>query len=141
MGAERQRGRAAPVHFSGGQTGARRDAGVQAPGVAAICACVDTLTTVSCRLSPSRSCQLMVWPIDSPISAAPIGLTTEKRCRLGSASPGHTSSIVRVLRSEEHTSELQSLMRISYAVFCLQKKNNHNTHKKHLTPYIQQIIK
>src|SRR3546814_1316484 len=30
-------------------------------------------------------------------------------------------------RSEEHTSELQSLMRISYAVFCLKKKkNNHN---------------
>src|SRR3546814_5430470 len=28
-------------------------------------------------------------------------------------------------RSEEHTSELQSLMRISYAVFCLQKKNNY----------------
>src|SRR3546814_4282015 len=28
-------------------------------------------------------------------------------------------------RSEEHTSELQSLMRISYAVFCLKKKNNH----------------
>src|SRR3546814_4473521 len=31
-------------------------------------------------------------------------------------------------RSEEHTSELQSLMRISYAVFCLKKKNQHNTH-------------
>src|SRR3546814_1047379 len=31
-------------------------------------------------------------------------------------------------RSEEHTSELQSLMRISYAVFCLKKKNS-NTHK------------
>src|SRR3546814_4187537 len=30
---------------------------------------------------------------------------------------------VRFLRSEEHTSELQSLMRISYAVFCLKKKN------------------
>src|SRR3546814_2654789 len=30
-------------------------------------------------------------------------------------------------RSEEHTSELQSLMRISYAVFCLKKKNNHTT--------------
>src|SRR3546814_2592767 len=29
-------------------------------------------------------------------------------------------------RSEEHTSELQSLMRISYAVFCLKKKNNSN---------------
>src|SRR3546814_4157303 len=44
------------------------------------------------------------------------------------------------LRSEEHTSELQSLMRISYAVFCLKKKNNstkptsnqqyNHTHKK-----------
>src|SRR3546814_1936315 len=30
-------------------------------------------------------------------------------------------------RSEEHTSELQSLMRISYAVFCLKKKNETNT--------------
>src|SRR3546814_5140798 len=30
---------------------------------------------------------------------------------------------MQVLRSEEHTSELQSLMRISYAVFCLKKKN------------------
>src|SRR3546814_1308628 len=30
-------------------------------------------------------------------------------------------------RSEEHTSELQSLMRISYAVFCLKKKKNHTT--------------
>src|SRR3546814_10828284 len=29
-------------------------------------------------------------------------------------------------RSEEHTSELQSLMRISYAVFCLKKKKTHN---------------
>src|SRR3546814_10220767 len=35
----------------------------------------------------------------------------------------------RLTRSEEHTSELQSLMRISYAVFCLKKKNNTtNTH-------------
>src|SRR3546814_1914416 len=32
-------------------------------------------------------------------------------------------------RSEEHTSELQSLMRISYAVFCLKKKKNTNTHR------------
>src|SRR3546814_7543031 len=32
-------------------------------------------------------------------------------------------------RSEEHTSELQSLMRISYAVFCLKKKKHKNTNK------------
>src|SRR3546814_1642324 len=35
-------------------------------------------------------------------------------------------------RSEEHTSELQSLMRISYAVFCLKKKTNTD---KHMTTY------
>src|SRR3546814_2443706 len=34
-----------------------------------------------------------------------------------------SSNICRYERSEEHTSELQSLMRISYAVFCLKKKN------------------
>src|SRR3546814_9568499 len=33
-------------------------------------------------------------------------------------------------RSEEHTSELQSLMRISYAVFCLKKKNTETTYKQ-----------
>src|SRR3546814_4133763 len=32
--------------------------------------------------------------------------------------------VLTVFRSEEHTSELQSLMRISYAVFCLKKKKN-----------------
>src|SRR3546814_9108861 len=37
---------------------------------------------------------------------------------------------MRVARSEEHTSELQSLMRISYAVFCLKKKTNNNTRRK-----------
>src|SRR3546814_9949082 len=35
-----------------------------------------------------------------------------------------TSASTSAIRSEEHTSELQSLMRISYAVFCLKKKNN-----------------
>src|SRR3546814_8172870 len=34
-------------------------------------------------------------------------------------------------RSEEHTSELQSLMRISYAVFCLKKKKTHNKHQQY----------
>src|SRR3546814_2269419 len=36
-------------------------------------------------------------------------------------------------RSEEHTSELQSLMRISYAVFCLKKKSNTNKTRKTVT--------
>src|SRR3546814_5830392 len=40
-----------------------------------------------------------------------------------------------VPRSEEHTSELQSLMRISYAVFCLKKKNTHLTQHTTSTLY------
>src|SRR3546814_9644307 len=39
-------------------------------------------------------------------------------------------------RSEEHTSELQSLMRISYAVFCLKKKTNQPKPKHTLTNHI-----
>src|SRR3546814_4899060 len=37
------------------------------------------------------------------------------------------------VRSEEHTSELQSLMRISYAVFCLKKKKHHTSHPSNPT--------
>src|SRR3546814_9758287 len=46
---------------------------------------------------------------------------------------GHATFAGRAVgRSEEHTSELQSLMRISYAVFCLTKKKNQ--HKPHTSP-------
>src|SRR3546814_4723745 len=38
---------------------------------------------------------------------------------------------LRQRRSEEHTSELQSLMRISYAVFCLKKKKRHKTNNNY----------
>src|SRR3546814_5689175 len=42
----------------------------------------------------------------------------------------------RTPRSEEHTSELQSLMRISYAVFCSQNKNNkHDNSHNNITSY------
>src|SRR3546814_9542982 len=51
-----------------------------------------------------------------------------------SAEHQHGKAILR--RSEEHTSELQSLMRISYAVFCLKKKNitQDNTNNEYKTP-------
>src|SRR3546814_10290612 len=55
---------------------------------------------------------------------------------LGSVTNGHTAPLHQFVapvhaqgRSEEHTSELQSLMRISYAVFCLKKKKKNNIHK------------
>src|SRR3546814_4202280 len=40
--------------------------------------------------------------------------------------PSGQGSSITPMRSEEHTSELQSLMRISYAVFCLKKKTMHH---------------
>src|SRR3546814_5352166 len=42
---------------------------------------------------------------------------------------GQLAEIVKPQRSEEHTSELQSLMRISYAVFCLKKKQKYKRQK------------
>src|SRR3546814_9471860 len=56
---------------------------------------------------------------DVPVKVAPEGVISD----LVSVS-GLVTAVE--LRSEEHTSELQSLMRISYAVFCLKKKNKHN---------------
>src|SRR3546814_3324938 len=55
---------------------------------------------------------------------------------VASPAPPGAARCPRAIRSEEHTSELQSLMRISYAVFCLKKKNtqkhtNQHTHTKH----------
>src|SRR3546814_1149807 len=44
----------------------------------------------------------------------------------------HPCTHLLATRSEEHTSELQSLMRISYAVFCLKKKKTQNTKNQQL---------
>src|SRR3546814_4695246 len=55
------------------------------------------------------------------------------RCAFTAASPSLPSTVCTPAsqpRSEEHTSELQSLMRHSYAVFCLTKKNS-TTHSHH----------
>src|SRR3546814_9789667 len=47
-----------------------------------------------------------------------------------------TTGVGNGIRSEEHTSELQSLMRISYAVICLNKKRQHTrTHHQRCTKY------
>src|SRR3546814_1076280 len=65
-----------------------------------------------CRAGNARQarCPSGAPPRPCPRPAGP-------RARVRSAPPSH-----RPTRSEEHTSELQSLMRISYAVFCLKKK-------------------
>src|SRR3546814_2303723 len=57
-----------------------------------------------------------VSDFDSPTGKGALGVVEDRRVTLGNAR-----------RSEEHTSELQSLMRISYAVFCLKKKKKTKT--------------
>src|SRR3546814_6871097 len=51
-----------------------------------------------------------------------------------------SASSAACARSEEHTSELQSLMRISYAVFCLKKKTHKNNQKQQLETAIKDTI-
>src|SRR3546814_14954727 len=69
-------------------------------------------THLSCWDTPMilRETQEHVWPVrlmpDGSFAVRPLNANEE-----------------RILRSEEHTSELQSLIRNSYAVFCLQNKN------------------
>src|SRR3546814_3409542 len=80
------------------------------------------LTTGVARWQASRSC----WRV--PVSdnwdrhSSAMRWLRAERCD----KRGRWSRVHQVLRSEEHTSELQSLMRISYAVFCLKKKNSTN---------------
>src|SRR3546814_1047147 len=62
--------------------------------------------------------------------------TDDRMAEFGETSAGYQANI----RSEEHTSALQSLMRISYAVFCLKKKQN-NVEIRRLTDTTQQICK
>src|SRR3546814_3321776 len=70
-----------------------------------------------------RSMRGVLSEPDFPTVANQLGLMTYWK----------TTRIKPDIRSEEHTSELQSLMRISYAVFCLKKKNNtkQNTTSRH----------
>src|SRR3546814_8106490 len=61
---------------------------------------------------------------DAEPSAALATETDTLRSAFGAGAAADRYAAMQTLRSEEHTSELQSLMRISYAVFCLKKKNN-----------------
>src|SRR3546814_5947382 len=63
--------------------------------------------------------------------------SAEERAQLGGWAEQMSFPTLHRLRSEEHTSELQSLMRISYAVFCLKKTNR--THTKDTTPHKDNI--
>src|SRR3546814_599569 len=64
------------------------------------------------------------------LAPAPANFLTATSMSLSSAAPT-SPPVPLIFRSEEHTSELQSLMRISYAVFCLTKKKKPNQRSQH----------
>src|SRR3546814_10222180 len=68
----------------------------------------------------------LVSALDPVFDALSRLLGQEAQNRPGGQHKMDAAYFARVDRSEEHTSELQSLMRISYAVFCLQKKQPHH---------------
>src|SRR3546814_2781179 len=68
--------------------------------------------------------QLMVMQACTPLDAAQRIPGVQPGARLLLHAEGENQVRAVLERSEEHTSELQSLMRISYAVFCLKKKNS-----------------
>src|SRR3546814_1908907 len=60
----------------------------------------------------------------SSVNQAPSNNAKATVAQTGNANQSSVAQTLALTRSEEHTSELQSLMHISYAVFCLKKKNS-----------------
>src|SRR3546814_10130877 len=83
------------------------------------------------RNRPRRKCHSSLDSIPASCSD-----TSTSRNRMAEGRP--TRSRMNPIRSEEHTSELQSLMRISYAVFCLKKKNKQQQSCTQYITYITQ---
>src|SRR3546814_6499221 len=89
-----------------------------------------------------RSAYAGVQPEDRGNPSQPIPWRSSTACRsrwMRMYIRRATSTAASGVRSEEHTSELQSLMRISYAVFCLKKKNitHQNKHDKKIEHEIE----
>src|SRR3546814_9768347 len=98
------------------------------------------------RAATGRGCSKSsrASPRSSTTPPAAPAVSKESPCRSGFSRELFVAQAdpTRPARSEEHTSELQSLMRISYAVFCLKKKNTktptqtqvlHQKTTKHIT--------
>src|SRR3546814_2149803 len=100
------------------------------------------MATASVMANSRKSRPITSLMNSSGISTAISDKVSDTRVKPIWAAPLSAARIaVSPSRSEEHTSELQSLMRISYAVFCL-KKNNRINHVTHImyTDYIKNSI-
>src|SRR3546814_1412581 len=98
------------------------------------------------RLRLARVVSIMETPTNSVTPAAtrntcqsgcPTAMSTMAGMTIAMASTDSRMPRMKTMRSEEHTSELQSLMRISYAVVCLKKKNIHK--EQHELKYSENI--
>src|SRR3546814_6327953 len=81
------------------------------------------------RSSPYRAASRSASPRRITLASAHVDVAPEAHGRGAGIEPPRRHD--EHARSEEHTSELQSLMRISYAVFCLKKKKHKQTKKKY----------
>src|SRR3546814_7113769 len=94
-------------------------------------------TEAASRIARHLGCEHITLPLrpqDAGIMLPEVQRSHDEPCAATAAVPvWHLSKLAaeHVKRSEEHTSELQSLMRISYAVFCLKKKKK--TSREHKT--------
>src|SRR3546814_1170199 len=103
-------------------------------------------TNATSRTPPSarltrRSPRSIGYSISANTSAAgsskrtnDVGTGTSRTTAMPPSTTGRLNTL-EPIRSEEHTSELQSLMRISYAVFCLKKKKKLKSQHKNTSPY------
>src|SRR3546814_7953767 len=81
-----------------------------------------------CARGPSRASAAGRTPHDACRAAGTAAPDPHPACRAGELAPVDAAFRIGRGRSEEHTSELQSLMRISYAVFCSKKKTTYSVH-------------
>src|SRR3546814_8769076 len=98
--------------------------------LAAMCAAI----AYSSRISSVKSRCSAPWASSRSATLHEVGdFAPIVRSSFSAHSDPSSSSAAR-MRSEEHTSELQSLMRISYAVFCLKKTKENQTQLHQLSP-------
>src|SRR3546814_10109430 len=91
---------------------------------------VDSAPGQGTRFSVALPLPVAQAPVATPARGATGGGTITGPLQLLLVEDDPTVAEVVTGRSEEHTSELQSLMRISYAVYCLKTKNKHTHHPK-----------
>src|SRR3546814_1350444 len=100
--------------------------------------CVQALEDAG--LTPDKDAEVLVTGAAGGVGSVAVTLLAQKGYRVIAAT-GRPETHDYLKRSEEHTSELQSLMRISYAVFCLKKKKQTKIHDKLLTHRYHRFFK